>query len=154
MNRVAIVLIFVGVAYCSGQTTTSGATATSTLVHQSVVSLSQNVAEAQKARDAEALKRLLTDDFQQVGSEGRLHEREEFVGDVKDGKLKDFMLYNLHALPVTDSVTIVTYDAVIHMTEGDDAPAPRYQHFSDLWVKQGEQWRLRFQQATARRPID
>jgi hypothetical protein len=40
------------------------------------------------------------------------------------------------------------------MTEGDDLLAPRYQHLSDVWVKQGDQWRLRFQQATARRPID
>jgi len=41
------------------------------------------------------------------------------------------------------------------MPEGD-APgmAPRYQHISDLWVKQDDQWRLKFQQATAARPID
>jgi hypothetical protein len=42
---------------------------------------------------------------------------------------------------------------VIQMPE-DDVPAPRYQHFSDVWVKQGDQWRLRFQQATAKRSID
>jgi len=136
------------------QTTAAGGAAASNLLHKSLISQSQAVAQAQKAKDADTLKRLLTDDFEQVGSEGKLHDKEEFVGDAKDGKLKDVMLYNLQILPVNDSATIVTYDAVVHMSEGDDVPAPRYQHFSDLWVKQGEQWRLRFQQSTARRPID
>jgi hypothetical protein len=64
-------------------------------------------------------------------------------------------VYGAKVLAVNDTVAIVTYDAIIHMTEGD-APglAPRYQHFSDLWVKQGDQWRLRFQQSTAVRHID
>jgi hypothetical protein len=32
--------------------------------------------------------------------------------------------------------------------------APRYQKVSDLWVKQGSDWRLKFEQATPVRPID
>ncbi len=63
-------------------------------------------------------------------------------GDLLD---KDFVFGRLASLD---------FDAIIHMSEGDDGLAPRYQHFSDVWVKQGDQWRLRFQQATARRPID
>jgi len=152
---------FAGVAFAFlaaltsvAQVNPASGVANSHLVHQSLIAQTQAVAGAQKAKDAEALKRLLTEDFEQVGSEGKLHDKEEFVGDAKDGKLKDVMLYNLQSLPVSDAVTIVTYDAVIHMTEGDEGLAPRYQHFSDVWVKQGEQWRLRFQQATARRPID
>ena len=68
---------------------------------------------------------------------------------------QDYYTYNLRVLPVNDDVAVVTYDCIIHMPEGD-APgmAPRYQHISDLWVKQNDQWRLRFQQATAARPID
>ena len=154
MNRLVIALSLLLATAGLAQTTAAGGGARATLLEQSLISQSQAVAQAQKARDADTLKRLLTDDFQQVGSEGKLHDKEEFLGDAKDGKLKDVMLYNLQALPVNDSATIVTYDAVVHMSEGDDQLAPRYQHFSDLWVKQGEQWRLRFQQSTARRPID
>jgi hypothetical protein len=41
------------------------------------------------------------------------------------------------------------------MREGDDpGMAPRYQKVSDLWVKQGSDWRLKFEQATPVRPID
>jgi len=132
---------------CPAQTTGGG-------VGTALIAQTQATALAQKSRDGEALKRLLTDDFQQVGSEGKLHDKDEFIGDAKDGKLTDYTLYNLKVLPVDENAAVVTYDAVIHMIEGDDLLAPRYQHLSDVWVKQGEQWRLRFQQATARRPID
>jgi hypothetical protein len=33
--------------------------------------------------------------------------------------------------------------------DDDEIQIPRYQHMSSVWVKQGEQWRLKFQQATA-----
>ena len=90
-----------------------------------------------------------------VGSEGKLHDKEEVMESAHVGELKDYYAYNLRVVPVTEEAAIVTHDCVIHMPEGD-APgmAPRYQHISDLWVKQNDQWRLKFQQATAARPID
>ena len=113
------------------------------------------VPEAQKSKNIGFLKRTLSDDFVSVGSEGKLHDKEEIVGGARDGDLKDYYTYNLRVLPVNDEAAIVTYDCIVHMPEGD-APgmAPRYQHISDLWVKQNDQWRLRFQQATAARPVD
>ena len=152
MIRSVIALSFCLALACSAQT--AGGGARTTQADQILVGQTQAVAQAQKSKDGDALKRFLTEDFQQVGSEGRLHDKDDFTGDAKEGKLKDYTLYNLKVLPVDDNAAIVTYDAVIHMTEGDDLLAPRYQHFSDVWVKQGVQWRLRFQQATARRPID
>jgi hypothetical protein len=150
--RSVIALSFFLALACSAQT--AGGGARSTQADQILIGQTQAVALAQKSKDGDALKRLVTDDFQRVGSEGKLHDRDDLVGDAKDGKLTDYSLYNFKVLAVDDHAAIVTYDAIIHMTEGDDLLAPRYQHFSDVWVKQGEQWRLRFQQATARRPID
>jgi hypothetical protein len=145
-----VVLTFLSVA-CLAQGTNAVANAQ---LQQTLIAQTQAVAQAQKSKDGDSLKRLLTDDFQQVGSEGKLHDKDEFTGDAKGGKLKDCTLYNFKLLSIGDNAAIVTYDAVIHGTEGDDVLVPRYQHLSDLWVKQGEQWRLRFQQATTRRPID
>jgi hypothetical protein len=124
-------------------------------VEQTLITNTKAVPEAQKAKDVTFLKRTLTDDFLAVGSEGRLHDKEEILGSAHDGELKDYYAYNLRVVPVNDEAAIVTYDCVIHMPEGD-APgmAPRYQHISDLWVRQGDQWRLKFQQSTAARPID
>lgn len=124
-------------------------------VEQTLIANTDAVPEAQKSRNVDFLKRTLTDDFVSVGSEGKLHDKEEMLTSAHDGELKDFYTYNLRVVPVNDETAIVTYDCIIHMPEGD-APglAPRYQHISDLWVKQDDQWRLRFQQATAARPID
>jgi hypothetical protein len=124
-------------------------------VEQTLIANTDAVPEAQKSRNVDFLKRTLTDDFVSVGSEGKLHDKEEMLTSAHDGELKDFYTYNLRVVPVNDETAIVTYDCIIHMPEGD-APglAPRYQHISDLWVKPDDQWRLRFQQATAALPID
>jgi len=138
---------------CFTQTSTSAKPLSA--LDQALVANSKAVFEAEKTKDVGSLKRLLSDDFQQVGSEGKLHQSDDLLDDAKDGKLEDYSVYGAKVLPVNDTVAVVTYDAIIHMPEGD-APgrAPRYQHFSDLWVKQGDQWRLRFQQSTAVRHID
>ena len=124
-------------------------------LEQTLIANTKAVPEAQKSRNVDFLKHTLTDDFMSVGSEGKLHDKEEMLTSAHEGELKDFYTYNLRVMPVNDETAIVTYDCIIHMPEGD-APgmAPRYQHISDLWVKQDDQWRLRFQQATAARPID
>ena len=124
-------------------------------LEQTLVTNTKAIPEAQKTKDVAFLKRILTDDFLAVGSEGHLHDKEEILASAHDGELKDYYVYNLRVLPVNDQAAVVTYDCVIHMPEGD-APgmAPRYQHISDLWVRQDDQWRLKFQQSTAARPVD
>jgi hypothetical protein len=124
-------------------------------LEQALIANAKAIPEAQKNKDVAFLKRALTDDFLAVGSEGHLHDKEETLGSAREGELRDYFAYNLRVVPVNDETAIVTYDCVIHMPEGD-APgmAPRYQRISDLWVKQGDQWRLKFQQATPARPVD
>jgi hypothetical protein len=139
---------------CAAQLATNPARPLTPL-EQTLIANTNAVPEAQKARNVDFLKRTLTADFLAVGSEGKLHDKEEVLQSAHDGELKDYSTYNLRVVPVNDDAAIVTYDCIIHMPEGD-APglAPRYQHISDLWVKQDEQWRLKFQQATVARPID
>lgn len=119
-----------------------------------MVESSRAVLEATKRRDADALKRLLADDFTQVGSEGRLHDKMEIIGDAREGRLKEYAIYDVKVVLVDENASIVTYSSIITEPEGDEGLAPRYQTISDLWTKQGDQWRLKFQQCTPRRPID
>jgi hypothetical protein len=113
------------------------------------------LAQALKTRDLEFLNRTLTDNFQQVSSDGHLHTKAEMLGQFEEAPIQQFSAYNLRVLPVGDDAALVTYDCILQMPEGD-APnlAPRYQHISDLWIKQGGPWRLRFQQFTPVRSID
>src|SRR5271170_3565765 len=155
--RFAFVLLFtLAFAGCLGgfAQENSAGTRPLTPLEESLITQSKAVPQAERSKDTGTLQRLLSDDFQQVGSEGTLHGKRDFLEDAKDGRLTDFTVYNFKVLSLDENAAIVTFDAVIHQPEGDDDVAPRYQHVSDVWVKQGEQWRLRFQQATARRPID
>jgi len=159
MKCFVFALVFVsmigGCLSCVAQPTPAAASAKPlTPLEESLIAQSQAVPQAERAKDAGALQRLLSDDFQQVGSEGTLHEKRDLLDDAREGKLTDFTLYNFKILSLDENAAIVTFDAVIHQPEGDEDLAPRYQHVSDVWVKQGDQWQLRFQQATARRPVD
>jgi hypothetical protein len=125
-----------------------------TPLEQTLIGQSEALAAAQKAKDLETLKRLLTDDFERVGSEGGLHDKGDSLDDLREGALEDYRLYDFKVLPVDENVAIVTYNAVLQMSEEDEDLPPRYQRLSDVWVKQADQWRLRFEQATAKRAID
>lgn len=151
---VTAVLICLAIPCCAQTAPNSSRTKPLTPLEQTLIDQSEAVARAQKAKDPASLRRLLTDDFERVGSEGGLHDKSDILDETRDGTLEDYRLYDFKVLPVEENVAIVTYDAVIQMPEEDEGPAPRYQHFSDVWVKQGDQWRLRFQQATAKRSID
>jgi len=155
MKRLVTAVLICLAIPCFTQTApNTGHTKSLTPLEQTLIDQSEAVARAQKTKDLASLRRLLTDDFERVGSEGGLHSKSDILDDTRDGTLEDYRLYDFNVLPVDENVAIVTYNAVIQMPEEDEGPAPRYQHFSDVWVKQGDQWRLRFQQATAKRSID
>ena len=122
---------------------------------QELMAKSNEVQSLRKSKDVTGIKLLLTDDFDYVGGDGRLHHRDELLGDMQDGTLRDFQLYEPQAVQIDSSAALLTYNAILDMREGDDpGMAPRYQKVSDLWVRQGSDWRLKFEQATPVRPID
>ena len=121
---------------------------------QELIANSKAVLEAQKTKDANALKSMLAPDFQRITSTGDLQKAADFVDDAKESKLRSYLMYQPEVLTVSDTAEIITFNAVVDMPEGDDYLAPRYQRLSDLWVKQGDQWRLKFEQVSAIRHID
>ncbi|MCU1303325.1 MAG: nuclear transport factor 2 family protein [Candidatus Sulfotelmatobacter sp.] len=129
---------------------TSRAGKTLSPLEQSLISSEKSLIEAQKRDDRALLKRTVTDDFSLVGVDGALLQRQEGVDDLGDSGLIEIMTYNMKVVPVGDDAAIVTYDAVVRKKpEEDQGPPPRYQHFSSVWVKQGDAWKLKFHQATA-----
>ncbi len=119
-----------------------------------LIAKSKAIPQFMKAKDVEGLKRLLADDFRIVGSEGRIHGKGEILGAVQEGFLQDFMFYNPQVIQIDADTALVTYNVIVTIPEGDDVLSPRYQKISDLWVRQGNDWRLKFEQATPLRPID
>ena len=96
----------------------------------------------------EFLKRTLTDDYALVGFDGQLHDRQETLGELGSGGV-NVMPYNVKVVELGDAAAIVTYDVVMQVPPAEDQGAPpRYQHWSSTWIKQGDQWKIKFQQTT------
>lgn len=117
---------------------------------EQLIAFENQLTEAQKKHDRDFYSRTLTADFISIGADGKTHVREEILGDLPSTELAEYRPYDVHVVPLNEGAAVVTYDVIIRMVHYDDE-TPRYQHISSIWVKQGNDWKLRFQQATAAR---
>jgi hypothetical protein len=137
---------------CLGEPLRSGAGAsqdthaTGPLVEQ-LIGLEKSLPDAQKRHDREFYKNTLTDDFVSVGADGKIHPKAEILSDLASTDLNEYRPYNMQVVQLNDGAAVVTYDAIVRMAHYDDE-TPRYQHISSVWVKQGQDWKLKFQQST------
>jgi len=143
MRPCSAVCVFLVVVAVGGFAQTNPPKSLSPL-EQTLVTAERSFIDAAKTGDTAFLKRILADDFSYVGSDGQSNDRQQFINDLSDGE--DISPYNMKVVPVSDSVGIVTYDVVVHTDPDDDNPAPRYQHFSTVWVKVGDAWKMKFHQ--------
>jgi hypothetical protein len=124
-------------------------------LEQTLIASEKSLIEAKKKDDGAFFKRTISADFSLVGVDGKLLERQEAVDDLGDSGLVELTPYDIKVVVVGEdaavvNVAIVTYDAIVRKKpEEDQGPPPRYQHFSSVWVKQGDAWKLKFHQATA-----
>jgi hypothetical protein len=151
-----LVLIFV--CFASASFAAAQSTAQSTIAHPTVrghvAESSRAVLEAQKTKNPDALKQLVADDFVLVGSDGKLNDRDELMDVAREGRLQTYQIYDQKTIQLDDQNILVTYDLIVTGTEGENVRVPRYQRISDLWSKSGDQWRLKFEQATPQRHVD
>ena len=118
-------------------------------LEQTLMAAEKSFVEAAKKGDAAFFKHTLTDDFTFVAFDGQLYDRQDMLDQFGDGGL-DLLAYDMKVVSAGDGVAIVTYDVVVRVPAVEDqGPPPRYQHFSTVWVKQGEAWKMKFQQMTA-----
>jgi hypothetical protein len=123
-------------------------------LEQTLIANENSLIEAKKKDDAVFFKRTVTEDFALVGVDGKLLERQEAVDELGDSGLLELTPYDIKVMTVANGAAvvtaIVTYDAIVRETpEEDQGPPPRYQHFSSVWVTEGDVWKLKFHQATA-----
>lgn len=119
-------------------------------LEQSLMASEKSLIEAKKKDDSGFFKRTVSDDFSLVGADGKLLQRQEAVDDLGDADLLELTPYGMKVVAAGEGAAIVTYDAIVReKPEEDQGPPPRYQHFSSVWVKQGDAWKLTFHQATA-----
>lgn len=119
-------------------------------LEEQLISYEKSIPEAEKKHDIDFYKHTLTDDFVAVGTDAKIHDKNEILEDLRSTDLVEYRPYDLQVVPLNDGAAVVTYDVIIRMSRYDE-DIPRYQHISSVWIKIGDQWRLRFQQATAAR---
>jgi hypothetical protein len=125
----------------------SSANANSSLT-ELLLAKEKSLPEAQKRKDVDFFKNITTDDFLEVAPDAKVYSKDEMMEGLNVVNLENYSIYDAKVLPLNDNAAVVTYDAIVQMSIGDEH-APRYQHVSSVWVNQGGKWLLKFQQATA-----
>ena len=116
---------------------------------QSLMDAEKGFIQAAKKGDAAYFKRTLTDDFSFVEFDGQLYSRQDMLDQFSQPGT-DILPYEMGVIRLGDDTAIVTYNVVLRVPAAEDqGPPPRYQHFSTVWVKQGDTWKMKFQQMTA-----
>jgi len=118
-------------------------------LEQTLMDAEKGFIDAAKKGDVAFFKRTLTDDFSFVAFDGQLYERQDMLDQFGQGGV-NLMPYEMKVVSAGDGVAIVTYNVVLRVPASpDQGPPPRYQHFSTVWVRQGDAWKMKFQQMTA-----
>jgi len=117
-------------------------------LEQTLMKDEKNFIDAAKKGDVAFFKSTLADDFSFVAFDGQLYERQDMLDQFSQGGI-DLLPYEMKVVPVGDGVAIVTYNVVLRVPAAEDqGPPPRYQHFSTVWVKHGDVWKMKFLQMT------
>jgi hypothetical protein len=126
----------------------SGSPATVNSLTELLLGKEKSLPEAQKRKDVNFFKDITTDDFLEVAADAKVYTRDELLEALNVVDLQNYSIYDAKVIPLNENAAVVTYDAIVQMSLGDEH-APRYQHVSSVWVNQGGKWLLKFQQATA-----
>ncbi|MGA2375229.1 MAG: nuclear transport factor 2 family protein [Candidatus Sulfotelmatobacter sp.] len=119
-------------------------------LEQTLLSSERDFLAAAKKGDPAFFKRTLAPDFSFVGFDGQLYERQDMIDQFSGGGGGvDLQPYNMKVVSAGENVAIVTYDVIVRVPpQEDEGPPPRYQHWTSFWEKQGDAWKLKFQQTT------
>ncbi len=119
-----------------------------TAFEQTMMNAERTFLQAAKKGDVGFFKTTLTDDFSFVAFDGQLYTRQDMLDQFAQGGF-DVLPYEMKVVPAGDDVAIVTYNVVLRVPAAEDqGPPPRYQHFSTVWVKKGDAWKMKFLQMT------
>ena len=116
------------------------------LTHQ-LLDLERKFAEAQQHHDRDSVSNTLTNDFVSISNNGESQTKADLLSDLASDNRLEYRIYNAQAVPLDDNAAVLTYDVIVRMVHYDE-DTPRYQHVSSVWVKQGNDWKLKFRQAT------
>jgi len=134
----SVVILFAAIFCCAAAAQQSPA-------HQDLIDQQKAFQNALDHGDAAYLRNAVAPDFVRIETNGDSSEAADFLRDIKPPEKPEPspILYDFKVVQLDADCAVVTYNAVFPGSHLD-----RYQHLSDTWVKQGGQWKLKFQQST------
>lgn len=112
---------------------------------QQLIDTQKAFLDALRRGDAAYVRNAVANDFQLIAPNGDMADRSEileYVHPPKDNKEPEPILYDFKVVQLSDSAAVVTYNGVFPGSNH------RYMRMSNTWVKDGDQWKLKFQQST------
>lgn len=94
--------------------------------------------------DAAFLLSVLTDDFQELGSSGRIYSKNQIIRALESEPPVQISVQDFRTSPLSNTVVLVTYRAI---KEQGDSPAVESLR-SSIWLLQDGRWRIRFHQGS------
>ncbi|HET7207712.1 MAG TPA: nuclear transport factor 2 family protein [Terriglobales bacterium] len=116
-----------------------------TAFQQELIQVQKAFLDAQERGDAEYVKNAVADNFMVIETNGDSSGKDDLVHSVRATHEAGpkAILYDFNVVQLDADCAVVSYKAVFPGTQIE-----RYQHRSDTWVKEGGQWKLKFEQAT------
>jgi ketosteroid isomerase-like protein len=111
--------------------------------------LSHDLIEAFRARDREAMERILADDFRHVDASGTVVDRERFVRAMVEApwRIRAIGFERIEAHEI-DEVAVVTGIQAAEVALPDGTEAKARAAFTDLFTRVDGRWRLRLAHST------
>lgn len=89
------------------------------------------------------LRELLCGAFTEIGASGRTYNRDAIIAALVSEPARTLSLSDFEVAPLSEDIVLATYRLV-----AGDAGARTESLRSSLWVRDGDDWRLRFHQGT------
>ena len=99
---------------------------------------------AWKKGDAAAFDALTTEDYREVSATGTQHFYRFTTQELAAFPISQFTISQLRAVPIGQEGALVTYVGMLTFQGG-----PVKFAFGEVWVKQGDEWKCQYSQATA-----
>ncbi|QJR13537.1 DUF4440 domain-containing protein [Usitatibacter palustris] len=114
-------------------------------LEQHLFDLESRLLDSTRRREASAVAALLSDDFVEIGSTGRMFNKSSIIGTMSSEVpvQRGIASFKLHQ--IAEGVALVTYVAI--SGSGPNEPL-RESMRSSVWKREGTEWRMVFHQGT------
>lgn len=103
--------------------------------------LEEELLKPEVRQSEERLNQLLADDFQEIGSSGRLFDKQDVLDRLPSEKPPKMILSNFSGRELAKDVALTTYS--VHHQDKE-----KYTLRSSIWKKDTSGWRMTFHQGT------